>query len=168
MISDFYPGYDSVKCLQQKCLVHLIRDLNEDLWDAPFNTELELFVTEVRNLFVPILETVERRGLKKRYLNKFKKTVDGFYRKTILAREYESEVTRTYQKRFQRYRDSLFLFLEHDNIPWNNNMGERAIRELSVQRKISGTFFKSLAPRYLLLLGIAQSCRFQEKSFLSF
>lgn len=168
LVSDFYPGYDSVKCLQQKCLVHLIRDLNDDLWGAPFNTELELFVTEVRNLLVPILQTVERRGLKKRYLNKFKKSVDRFYRKTILAREYESEVTRTYQKRFQRYRDSLFLFLERDNIPWNNNMGERAIRELSVQRKISGTFFKSLAPRYLLLLGIAQSCRFQEKSFLKF
>ena len=30
----------------------------------------------------------ERRGLKKRYLNKFKKSVDGFYRKTVLAGEY--------------------------------------------------------------------------------
>jgi len=35
LISDFYPGYDSIKCRQQKCLVHLIRDLNEDLWKAP-------------------------------------------------------------------------------------------------------------------------------------
>ena len=28
LISDFYPGYDAVKCRQQKCLVHLIRDLD--------------------------------------------------------------------------------------------------------------------------------------------
>jgi hypothetical protein len=39
---------------------------------------------------------------------------------------------------------------------------------LAVQRKISGTFFKKSALHYLLLLGIAQTCRFQEKSFLKF
>ena len=32
LISDFYAGYDAVPCRQQKCLVHLIRDLNDDLW----------------------------------------------------------------------------------------------------------------------------------------
>jgi len=37
-----------------------------------------------------------------------------------------------------------------------------------VQRKISGTFFKKVAPQYLLLLGIAQTCRFQDKSLLKF
>ena len=31
LVSDFYPGYDSIPCKQQKCLVHLIRDLNDDL-----------------------------------------------------------------------------------------------------------------------------------------
>jgi len=39
---------------------------------------------------------------------------------------------------------------------------------LAVQRKISGFFFKSFASRYLVLLGIAQTCKFQEKSFLKF
>jgi len=47
-------------------------------------------------------------------------------------------------------------------------MAERAIRHLAVQRKISGSFFDSLISQYLLLLGIAQSCRFQDKSFLKF
>src|SRR5439155_26760291 len=51
---------------------------------------------------------------------------------------YQGEVTQKYQKRFLRYRDSLFRFLEEDGIPWNNNMAERAIRHLAVQRKISG------------------------------
>ena len=36
LISDFYPGYDSVQCQQQKCWVHLIRDLNDDLWGNTF------------------------------------------------------------------------------------------------------------------------------------
>ena len=36
LISDFYPGNDLVPCKQQKCWVHLIRDLNDDLWSVPF------------------------------------------------------------------------------------------------------------------------------------
>ena len=48
-----------------------------------------------------------------------------------------------------------------------NNMAERAIRHLAVQRKISNTFWKRVAPQYLLL-AISQTCRFQGKSFLKF
>ena len=40
LISDFYTGYDSMSCPQQKCLVHLIRDLNDDLLRHPFDAEL--------------------------------------------------------------------------------------------------------------------------------
>jgi hypothetical protein len=47
-------------------------------------------------------------------------------------------------------------------------MAERAIRQLAVQRKISGRFYKRVAPQYLRLLAISQTCRFQEKSFLKF
>jgi hypothetical protein len=62
----------------------------------------------------------------------------------------------------------MFTFLQTDGIPWNNNTAERALRHLAVQRKISGSFSKSGAEDYLRLLGIAQTCRFQEKSFLRF
>jgi hypothetical protein len=62
----------------------------------------------------------------------------------------------------------LFLFLDEDLIPWNNNAGERALRHLAVQRKISGSFHKSFSSGYLILLGVAQTCRFQGKSFLKF
>jgi hypothetical protein len=76
LISDFYPGYDAVKCKQQKCWVHLIRDLNEDLQAHPMDTEYEEFLLEVRNLIVPIMETVQNYGLKRRYLRKFEHQVD--------------------------------------------------------------------------------------------
>jgi predicted RecB family nuclease len=168
LVSDFYPGYDSMACQQQKCLVHLIRDINDDLWKAPFDKELEAFAVEVQSLLVPILEAVDRFGLKARHLRKFLKDVDRFYDKNIAGREYTSEPVRVFQKRFDRYRDSLFTFLTQDGIPWENNMAERAIRQLAVQRKISNTFSKRVAPQYLLLLAISQTCRFQEKSFLKF
>jgi len=31
LVSDFYAAYDSVPCAQQKCLIHLTRDINEHL-----------------------------------------------------------------------------------------------------------------------------------------
>ncbi|MDJ0573010.1 MAG: IS66 family transposase [Pleurocapsa sp. MO_192.B19] len=167
LVSDFYPGYDGVKCRQQKCWVHLIRDLNDDLWKNPFDTDFEAFVLEVKNLILPILETVEKYGLKHRHLRKFQKNVDKFYNNTI-NRTYYSELILKYQKRFERYKGSLFTFLEQDFIPWNNNMAERAIRHLAVQRKISGSFSNSGASAYLTLLGVMQTCKFQNKSLLKF
>jgi transposase len=168
LVSDFYPGYDSMPCRQQKCLVHLIRDINDDLWKAPFDKELEAFAVEVQALLVPILVEVDRYGLKTWHLRKFLKDVERFYDKHIIGKEYSSESVRIFQKRFDRYRESLFTFLTQDGIPWENNMAERAIRQLAVQRKISGSFFKRSADHYLRLLAISQTCRFQGKSFLKF
>jgi hypothetical protein len=168
LVSDFYPGYDGVPCRQQKCLVHLIRDINDDLWKAPFDQELETFAVEVQRLLVPIMGAVDRFGLKTWHLRKFSKDVERFYQRNINGREYRSAAANTYRKRFDRYRDSLFTFLSEDGIPWENNMAERAIRQLAVQRKISGSFFKRSAGHYLLLLALSQTCRFQGKSFLKF
>ena len=168
LISDFYGGYDSCNCRQQKCLVHLIRDLNDDLWKHPYDAEFEGFVGAFKNLLVPIMNDVEKYGLKQFHFNKRKNSVDRFYRDAIDGRTYKSELTQKYQKRFSRYRESLFRFLQDDGIPWNNNAAERASRHLAVQRKISGSFFKQVAEDYLRLLAVAQTCRFQEKSFLGF
>ena len=168
LVSDFYGGYDAVPCRQQKCLVHLIRDLNDDLWKHSFHKEYERFVVSVRDLLVPIFDDVGKYGLKTRHLQKHAKEVDCFYNRTIEGEISDSEVVLKYQKRFLRYRESLFRFLFEDGIPWNNNTGERAIRHLAIQRKISGSFYEPVTLQYLLLLGIAQTCRFQGKSFLRF
>jgi len=168
LISDFYGGYDSVQCKQQKCWSHLIRDLNDDLRETPFDSEFETFVLEVRNIILPILESIQGHGSKKRHFNKFKRGVERFYARIIGVKIYKSELVLKYQKRFIRYRESLFTFLEFDNIPWNNNMAERAIRHLAVQRKISFTFHEGLVHQYLLLLGVMQTCRFQDKPLLKF
>ena len=141
--------------------------MNNDLWKSRFDSELEEFVVKVRNLIVPILETIEKNGLKTKKLSQFNVNVSQFYEQTI-NKSYKSELALKYQKRFLRYQESLFTFLEEDDIPWNNNAAERAIRHLAVQRKISGSFFESFAPKYLMLLGTMQTCQFQGKSLLKF
>jgi hypothetical protein len=168
LISDFFPGYDALQCQQQKCWVHLIRDLNEDLWKSPWDVEFENFIVEVRSLIVPIIATTDKYGLKRHHLQKFKRHVEAFYQQSITGKTYRSELVNTYQKRFIRYRESLFTFLEYDGVPWHNNKAENAIRHIARQRTISGSFFESSTHAYLLLLGMRQSCRFQGKPFLKF
>ena len=41
LVSDFYSVYDSPNCPQQKCLIHLMRDMNQELLNNPFDAELQ-------------------------------------------------------------------------------------------------------------------------------
>lgn len=167
LISDFYPGYDTLNCMQQKCWVHLLRDLNDDLWKNPYDSEYENFMLELKNEIIPIFASIKKYGSKKCHFNKYKKSIDIFYNRIILNETYNSEIVLKYQTRLIKHWTNLFTFLDFDNIPWNNNMAERGIRHLAVQRKIS-TFFGQGIHHYLLLLGIMQTCKFQKKSFLKF
>jgi hypothetical protein len=97
LISDFYSGYDAIECEQQKCWVHFLRDLNNSLWNNPFDKQYEDFVCEVRNVIVPILQETYRHGLKKRFFKKHEKSVNRFYGKIIENRTYKSELCKLYQ-----------------------------------------------------------------------
>ncbi len=52
----------SPSCAQQTCLIHLIRDLNEDLYKEPFNEEFKELVGDVAALLKPMIETVDEFG----------------------------------------------------------------------------------------------------------
>jgi len=114
------------------------------------------------------MEAIQSYGLKKRYLVTFTSHIDSFYKSVIEHKQYRSELCSKYQQRFLRYRKSLFTFLECDGTPWHNNTAESAIRHLPLQERISGVFHASVIREYLVLLGVKQTCRFQDKSFLKF
>ena len=46
----------------------------------------------------------------------------------------------TFVKRLKKYRSNLFVFLDHHQVPPDNNGSERAIRNVKVKQKISGQF----------------------------
>jgi hypothetical protein len=57
LVSDFYAAYDSVPCAQQKCLIHLMRDINDDLHKNPFDDELK----DIARRFGALLRALLRR-----------------------------------------------------------------------------------------------------------
>jgi predicted RecB family nuclease len=168
LVSDFYSAYDSLDCPQQKCLIHLIRDFNDDLLKNPFDGELKQQAARFAVLLQTVVATIDRYGLKKCHLNKHRKDVDRFYA-TETPAAYESELARHYQQRLLKYKDKLFTFLEHDGIPWSNNNGEHAVKAFATRRKLMGKAFVEAGIRdYLLLLSIYQTLRYRNLSFWQF
>jgi hypothetical protein len=78
-------------------LVHLMRDINEDLCKQPFNEEIRDISRKFAALLRLIVESVDRFGLKTRHLRKHRPAVDGFF-KEILGRVYKTEVATGYPK----------------------------------------------------------------------
>jgi predicted RecB family nuclease len=168
LVSDFYAAYDSIGCAQQKCLIHLIRDLNDDVLKHPFDEELKGIVRNFAALLKPIIQTIDHRGLKRRFLAKHRVEIDRFYR-DLSKHDYQSERAQKCKKRFEKNRDKLFTFLSYDGVPWNNNNAEHAVKAFAKIRDIvRGTFTARTVRINLVLLSICQTCKYSGVSFFDF
>jgi hypothetical protein len=142
--------------------------VNDDLLKQPFNEELKEVVRDFAGLLKPMIETVDRHGLRTRFLRKHKVFVERFYRK-LSKREFKSEIAAKYKKRFDKNRDRLFTFLDYDGVPWNNNNAEHAIKAFaSLRRRLGGTSTDRGIRDYLTLLSISETCKYKGISFLDF
>ena len=168
LVSDFYSAYDSMPCEQQKCLVHLIRDMNHDLLWSPYDQEYKSLVSQFGVLLRGIIDTIDRYGLKRHHLHKHEADVDRFYLK-LNGQSFKSDLASEYWQRLVKYREKLFTFLRHDGVPWNNNNAEHAFRPFANYRITSDGMMTETGLRdYLVLLSIYQTCKYRGISFLRF
>jgi Transposase IS66 family len=149
LVTDFYAAYDAIECPQQKCLIHLIRDLNDELLKHLYDDELKGIVGAFAGLIRPIVETVDRRGLKCRFLRKHKHSVDRFY-KGLTAEFISSDTAKKVADRLKKNWQTLFTLLNYDDVPWNNNNAEHAIKAFAMLRNvIEGTTTEKGIQEYL-------------------
>ncbi|MEA3401443.1 MAG: IS66 family transposase [Armatimonadota bacterium] len=59
---------------------------------------------------------------------------------SLLVDDASGKHGRRLQKRYRKHRDSLFTFLQREDVPADNNASERALRTPVVHRKVSGGF----------------------------
>ena len=109
LVSDFYAAYDAIACPQQKCLIHLMRDLNDEILNNPFDEEMKSIAVGFAGLLKPMVETIDRRGLKKHFLRKHMVEVDRFYGFLDVS-DFKSEAASKCKQRFEKNRDKLFTF----------------------------------------------------------
>jgi predicted RecB family nuclease len=148
LITDFYAAYDSLPCAQQKCLIHLVRELDDDLFHNPLDEGFKALAQRFGTLLRAIIETVDRYGLKKFHLHKHKEQVERFLKDAEML-EHSSELVEKYANRFTKYGSKLFTFLDQDGIPWNNNNAEHAIKRFARHRRSADGCFTERSRAYL-------------------
>jgi Transposase IS66 family len=168
LVSDFYTGYDSLPCEQQKCIVHLVRDIDDDLLRNPFDEELKRLAQAFGKLLRLIVSTVDRYGLRRRHLKKHQSNVARFLDGEA-ALECTSALANKYGKRFKKYGVKMFTFLDHDGVPWNNNNAEHAIKRFAKYRRDNdGRHSERTLKDYLVLASVFETCEFNGVNVLKF
>ncbi len=168
LVSDFFTGYDSMPCAQQKCLVHVVRELDDDLIHNPFNEQFKTLAQGFGSLLRPIIETIDHYGLKRRHLAKHKREVHRLL-KSIEALTPDSELVGKYRNRFLKYWPKMFTFLDFDGVPWNNNNAEHAIKRFAkYRRNADGCYTERSLKEYLVLASVLETCEFNRVNVLKF
>lgn len=168
LISDFYAAYDVLECHQQKCLIHLMRDMNQELLDNPFDEELRSLTQPFGALLRSVVETVDKHGLKQIYLHQHADDVSKFFQ-DVSSASYVSDAAQSLQQRLTKCRDKLFTFIQYDGVSWNNNNAENAIKQFAYYREsVEGVIKEFGLNDYLLLLSIYQTCKYKGVNFLKF
>jgi transposase len=137
----------------QLCLAHLLRDTN-------YIIEVESNCTIATRLKGLLQKSILHK-------NKFiESSVDNETCKSIekeldeLLQEYNDKLenpnTATLQKSLLKYRDYVFKFLYHKEVPFENNASERSIRMVKVKQKVSGCF-KSLQDCYCVIKSVVDT-----------
>jgi predicted RecB family nuclease len=168
LVSDFYAAYDGVDCPQQKCLIHLIRDLNQMLLAHPFDGEVQSETERFGTLLRQTVATIDEHGLRRHYLRRHRADINRYF-EALAGSSPQSEAAQAIRERLLRYRTKLFTFVDHDDVAWNNNPAENAIKQFAYYREGRTGIMREPGLRdYLTLLSLYQTCRYRGVEFLPF
>ncbi len=138
LVTDFWGAYNALACAsRQKCLVHLLRDLEHvEKYKSP-GPEWKVFAKKLRRLIMDAIRLSRRR-------EKYSPEVYASRCKWITKRlqklidtPWTDKQAKRLIKRFRRHQDELFTFLEQHDVPFDNNAAERSIRPAVILRKNS-------------------------------
>jgi transposase len=142
---------------KQLCTSHLQRELQNFItsFNCEFSSQLNRLIEQAIELKYRLAEN--DYSLHKNKVKYFKTKLDK-----LLDFEYPNKHRKilAFIKRLRKYRGYVFTFLEHPEVPPDNNGSERAIRNAKVKMKVSGQF-KSLtgAETFAILRSIIDTAK---------
>jgi Transposase IS66 family len=82
---------------------------------------------------------------------------------------FVGEETGKLVERLQKNRRKMFTFLDFDDVPWNNNNAEHAVKAfVTLRRVIDGSTTEEGLRNYLVLLSLCETCKYKNIDFLEF
>lgn len=137
LLTDCWGAYFKTGALShQLCTAHLQRELKYFNQRYPENT----WVTRLAALIENALDLHRDNKLTPNKVNEIRRTFSLLIEEPATNKNIKELIA--FQKRMVKYEDYVFGFLDHPDIPPDNNGSERAIRNFKVKLKNSG-FFKS-------------------------
>lgn len=129
--------FNTAAASHQICIAHLLRDLN--YLTERYNHK---WSKVCKTLFKSALDLEKSMNSVDYYINNPRRKQIESRMKILLNYQLpdKHEEIVTFQKRMRKYRDYIFTFLYHPNVPPDNNSSERAIRNIKVKQKVSGQF----------------------------
>lgn len=136
LVSDFYAAYDHYPGPQQKCWVHLLRDIAGLQRQHPADLTLAAWAEAVRAVYARAVafESADKRARQEAY-RRLQGELAGLCRE---AATDEAAVQAVLCRRILKYLSSLFTFVLNPVVASDNNLAERSLRHSVVSRKISG------------------------------
>lgn len=84
----------------------------------------------------------------------------------LQAEGIPNEELQTLVKRCEKFSGELFTYLDHENMPPDNNRAERNLRKFAKQRKISGMFNSpEVGKQYVSYLSLYMTCKANNRDF---
>jgi len=136
LITDFWAAYDRITAgLKQKCMVHLFREIEKVLVRNKSPAWLA-FSKKLKRLLRDTLRLKKRDDVSEQQYASRRERFDVRLDE-ILQQQWEDADAQRIVKRLTKYREDLFTFLDHDDVPADNNHAEREIRPAVIIRKNS-------------------------------
>ena len=136
LVSDFWGAYNAVVCAQrQKCLPHLLRELKKvDHYHRP-GGDWKVFAKKLRRLIRDAIRLRQRQAPAEVCMARRPQLQARLQH--LIGHGWENAHARRLVKRLRRHAQELFTFLDHPEVPFDNNHAERTIRPAVIIRKNS-------------------------------
>jgi transposase len=138
LVTDFWGAYNAVVCAhKQKCLPHLLRDIKRTQHYHKPGGDWPAFSKQLKRLIRDSIRLSKRRQeLSKERFASRRQRLEGRLH-DLLAQPWEQRHARRLVKRLRRHEAELFTFLDHPDVPSDNNHAERQVRPAVIMRKNS-------------------------------
>lgn len=136
-VSDCYlPQMKAPAQKHQLCLAHQLRNLQAVVEQVPKH----FWARHVQILFRYAIHLHNQRQKlsEDAFLNRLERIEKQFDK--LLQQNLDPPEARRLQRRYQKYRETLFVFLYRTDVSPTNNLSERYLRPAVIHRKVSGGF----------------------------
>jgi hypothetical protein len=139
LVSDFLSAYNKINSKKQRCLAHIIRDLEkvikywdeEDLKTVTYCKRL----TDILMKGIDLYRKYKKKEWDKRYYAERENIVDQL--KDFKFPNPNKKLLVRFAKRLERHKDEIFTFLYERGVDYHNNHAEQQIRPNVILRKIT-------------------------------